>query len=267
MRKAALTIAINIAREAGDMIIRAMPKLTSIRAEAKGAHDYTSEVDKKVEEAIIREIKRSFPNHSILAEESGAWGRSQICWVIDPLDGTHNFLHGFPHFCVSIAQLEGDDPVVGVIYDPIRDEIFAASKGSGTTLNGRRVRVAQKLALDGALLCTGIPFREREHMESHARQTRALMVRAEDVRRTGSAALDLAYVASGRLDGYWEIGLKPWDIAAGALLVREAGGRITDFRGEPGFLKSGNVVAANIKVGDEMLATIKPELSAELARM
>jgi len=257
MRKAALTIAIQIARAAGDIIVRAMPRLTSIRAEAKGTFDYTSEVDKAAEAEIVREIKRSFPGHAILAEESGARGNSPYCWIVDPLDGTHNFLRGFPHFCVSIAQTEHGEPVVGVIYDPIRDEIFAASKGSGATLNDRRIRVSQRLNIDGALLCTGFPFRERQHIVEHLAQTRLMLERAEDIRRTGSAALDLAYIAAGRLDGYWEAGLKPWDMAAGALLVREAGGRCTDFSGQPGFIDSGRIVAANIKVGDDMLASIK----------
>lgn len=257
MRKAALTIAIKAARAAGDIIIRSIPRLTSIKPESKAQYDFTSEVDRAAEAEIVRELKRSFPGHSILAEEGGASGNSPIRWVIDPLDGTHNFLRGLPHYCVSIAQTERGEPVVGVIYDPIRDEIFAASKGSGATLNDRRIRVAQRLDLNGALLCTGFPFRQRQHIDEHLAQTRAMLTRAEDIRRTGSAALDLAWVASGRLDGYWESGLKPWDMAAGVLLVREAGGRCTDFAGGTDFMETGRIVAANIKVGDEMLAEIR----------
>lgn len=257
MRKAALTIAIKAARAAGDIIIRAIPRLASIKAESKAQYDFTSEVDRAAEAEIVRELKRSFPGHSILAEEGGASGQSHIRWVIDPLDGTHNFLRGLPHYCVSIAQTERGEPVVGVVYDPIRDEIFAASKGAGATLNDRRIRVASRLGLDGALLCTGFPFRQRQHIDEHLAQTRAMLTRAEDIRRTGSAALDLAWVASGRLDGYWESGLKPWDMAAGVLLVREAGGRCTDFAGGTDFMETGRIVAANIKVGDDMLAAIR----------
>jgi myo-inositol-1(or 4)-monophosphatase len=152
-----------------------------------------------------------------------------------------------------------------VVYDPIRDELFTASKGAGALLNERRIRVANRIGLPGALLCTGFPFRQRQHLDSHLAMTRALLLAdAEDIRRTGSAALDLAYVAAGRIDAYWEMGLHPWDMAAGWLLVREAGGRCTDFTGGEGFMESGHIVAANLKVGDAVLATIKPHLTATL---
>jgi myo-inositol-1(or 4)-monophosphatase len=268
MRKGALNIAIKAARTAGAVIVRHMNRLDSLTIVEKGRNDFASEVDRLAEAEVVREIKRAFPEHAILAEEGGATAgraRTRFTWVIDPLDGTHNYLRGFPHFSVSIALLENDEPIHGVVYDPVRDELFTASKGSGALLNDRRIRVANRLGLQGALLCTGFPFRQRQHLDSHLAMTRALLVAdAEDIRRTGSAALDLAYVACGRIDAYWEMGLHPWDMAAGQLLVREAGGRCTDFAGGEDFMKSGHIVAANLKVGDAVLATIKPHLTATL---
>lgn len=269
MRQGALNIAIKAARAAGTTILRSLNRLDSVPVVEKQRYDFTSEVDRAAEAEAVREIKRAFPDHAILAEEGGASGhpKSRFTWVIDPLDGTSNYLRGFPHYAVSIAQLDRDEPVLGVVYDPVRDELFVAGKGSGATLNERRIRVAQRLGLEGALLATGLPYRQRQHLTSQLGMIRALLSEAEDIRRTGSAALDLCYVACGRLDGFFEIGLKPWDLAAGALIVREAGGRVTDFRGQAGFMASGNVVAANLKVGDGMLAAIGPELSPELTRM
>ncbi len=266
MRLSAITIAIKAARAAGAIITRSLNRLDGIPVIEKQRFDFASEVDRAAEAEAIREIRRSFSDHAILAEEGGASGKSRFTWVIDPLDGTSNYLRGFPHFCVSIAQMDRDELILGVVYDPIRDELFAASKGSGATLNERRIRVSQRLGLEGALLATGFPFRQRQHLASHLGMVRAVLGEAEDIRRTGSAALDLCYVACGRLDGFWEIGLKPWDLAAGALIVREAGGRCIDFRGEAGFMESGNVVAANLKVSEAMLAAIGPELSPELSR-
>jgi myo-inositol-1(or 4)-monophosphatase len=268
MRQGALNIAIKAARAAGTTIMRSLNRLDSVPVVEKERYDFASEVDRAAEADAIREIRRAFPDHSILAEEGGASGtHSRFTWVIDPLDGTSNYLRGFPHYAVSIAQMDRDEPVLGVVYDPVRDELFVSARGSGATLNERKVRVSQRLGLEGALLATGFPFRQRAHLNAQLGMLRSLLGEAEDVRRTGSAALDLCYVACGRLDGFFEIGLKPWDLAAGVLMVREAGGRVTDFRGEAGFMASGNVVAANLKVGDAMLAAIRPELSPELARM
>lgn len=268
MRKGALNIAVKAARTAGSVIVRHMNRLDSLTIVEKGRNDFASEVDRLAEAEVIREIKRAFPDHAIVAEEGGntpGKGRSRFTWVIDPLDGTHNYLRGFPHFSVSIALLENDEPVHGVVYDPVRDELFTASRGSGALLNERRIRVANRTGLPGALLCTGFPFRQRQHLDAHLAMTRALLVaEAEDIRRTGSAALDLAYVACGRIDAYWEMGLHPWDMAAGQLLVREAGGRCTDFTGGEKFMETGHIVAANLKVGDAVLATIKPHLTATL---
>jgi myo-inositol-1(or 4)-monophosphatase len=267
MRQGALNIAIKAARAAGSAIMRSLNRLDSVPVMEKARYDFATEVDRAAEAEALREIRRAFPDHSILAEESGASGtHSRFTWVIDPLDGTSNYLRGFPHYAVSIAQLDRGEPVLGVVYDPVRDELFVAARGSGATLNERKIRVSQRLGLEGALVATGLPYRQRQHLNAQLGMLRALLGAAEDIRRTGSAALDLCYVACGRLDGFFEIGLKPWDIAAGALMVREAGGRVTDFRGEAGFMQSGNVVAANLKVGDAMLAAIRPELSPELTR-
>jgi myo-inositol-1(or 4)-monophosphatase len=266
MRLSAINIAIKAARAAGTVIMRSLNRLDSIPVVEKQRFDFASEVDRAAEAEAVREIRRSFPDHAILAEEGGASGKSRFTWVIDPLDGTSNYLRGFPHYAVSIAQLDRDELTLGVVYDPVRDELFVASKGSGATLNERRIRVSQRLGLEGALLATGFPFRQRQHLVSHLGMVRAVLGEAEDIRRTGSAALDLCYVACGRLDGFWEIGLKPWDLAAGALIVREAGGRCVDFRGEAGFMASGNVVAGNLKVTEGLLAAIGPELSPELTR-
>jgi myo-inositol-1(or 4)-monophosphatase len=258
MRKGALNIAIKAARTAGQTILRSINRLDSIPVIEKGRFDFASEVDLAAEADIVREIKRAYPEHAILAEESGQSGQSRFTWVIDPLDGTHNYLRGFPHYCVSIALLEQDEPIHGVVYDPLRDELFAASKGSGAVLNDRRLRIGQRQDLNGALLCTGFPFRQPQHKEAHLEMLKSALSVAEDVRRTGSAALDLCYVAANRTDGYWEMGLKPWDMAAGALIVREAGGRCCDFRGDAHYMKTGQIVASNVKLCDAMLEWITP---------
>jgi len=262
----AVNVAVRAARAAGQIILRHMNRLESLAVVEKQQLDFVSEVDRMAEAEIIRELKRAYPRHAILAEESGATGASKNTWVIDPLDGTHNYLRGFPHFSVSIALLEHGDPIIGVVLDPLRNEIFTASKGDGAFVNDRRIRVGKREGLEGALLGTGFPFRQRTHLEAQLGMTRALLQRAEDIRRTGSAALDIAYVAAGRLDGFYEIGLKPWDMAAGCLLVREAGGKHCDFVGRDGMPESGNLLAGNIKVVDAMVKAIAPELTPALSR-
>jgi myo-inositol-1(or 4)-monophosphatase len=259
-------VAVRAARAAGQIILRYMNRLDSLEVIEKQRHDYVSEVDKMAEAEIIRELKRAYPRDAILAEESGQIGKSRNVWVIDPLDGTHNYLRGFPHFCVSIALLEAGEPVIGVVYDPLRDELFTASKGDGAYLNDRRMRVGKRENLGGALLATGFPYRQRRHLDAQIGMTRALLAEAEDIRRTGSAALDLAYVAAGRLDGYFEIGLYTWDMAAGCLLVREAGGRYCDFTGRDGIPENGNLVAGNVHVANAMMKTMAPEVTPVLAR-
>ncbi|MCE5231726.1 MAG: inositol monophosphatase family protein [Mizugakiibacter sp.] len=266
MPRPAVNVAVRAARAAGSVILRYMNRLESLTVVEKQRMDFASEVDRLAEAEIIRELKRAYPGHAILAEESGATGSGKLTWVIDPLDGTHNYLRGLPHFCVSIGMLDRGEPVYGVIYDPLRGELFTASKGDGAFLNDRRLRIGTREGLGGALLATGFPFRQRRHLDAQLGMTRALLQEAEDIRRTGSAALDLAYVAANRLDGYFEIGLKPWDLAAGCLLVREAGGRYCDFAGRDGIPASGNIIAGNIKVVQAMQATIEAQSPPELLK-
>jgi myo-inositol-1(or 4)-monophosphatase len=201
------------------------------------------------EDAIIEVIKDHYPDHAILAEESGASGDHAVQWIIDPLDGTTNYMHGFPVFSVSIAVMENGELQHGVVYDPLRQEIFSASRGQGAQLDGHKIRVSKQLTLNGALIATGFPYRmTEEHMDVYLQMLRSVMIETAGVRRPGSAALDLCYLAAGRVDGFWELGLSKWDVAAGALIIREAGGRISDFRGTDGFLDSGNIVGGTPKV-------------------
>ena len=266
MARPAVTIAIRAARAAGSVILRYMNRLSSVAVIEKHHLDFASEVDRQAELEIKRELRRAYPDHAILGEETGASGKTgaRFTWAIDPLDGTHNYLRGIPHFAVSIALLDRGEPVHGVILDPLRNEIFAASKGDGAFLNDRRLRVGKRESLDGAMLATGFPYRERAHLDAQIGMTHALLQRAEDIRRTGSAALDLAWTALGRLDGYYETGLKLWDMAAGALLVREAGGRYCNMVGTDTLPESGNLVAANHHIAAEILTTIAPHLTAAL---
>jgi myo-inositol-1(or 4)-monophosphatase len=256
-----VTIAIRAARAAGNIITRGLNRLDSLQVEAKnGDKDFVSEIDRQSEEEIIRIIHRSYPDHAVLAEESGARGNSEYEWVIDPLDGTTNFLHGFPQFAVSIAVRHRGKLTAGVIYDPMLQELFTATQGGGAQLNERRIRVSTRQQLHTALLGTGMPFRPDQDLDRYLATLKALMREAAGVRRPGAAALDLAYVAAGRLDGFWEFGLKPWDIAAGALLIQEAGGIISDQDGKAGYLDNGNVVCGNPKIHQQMLKLIQGAL-------
>lgn len=259
-----VNIAVRAARSAGNVIVRNMDRLDRLQVEAKGANDFVSEVDVLAEREIVQTLRRAYPEHGILGEESGSHGKGDYLWVIDPLDGTTNYLHGFPHFAVSIALLHRGVPEVAVIYDPIRQELFTATRGGGATLEGRRIRTGGPRSVDDALIGTGFPFRHPEHQAAYLGMFSDVMGHARDIRRAGSAALDLAYTACGRLDGFWEIGLNQWDIAAGALLVQEAGGVVSDFKGEAGHLNSGNVVAGNLKLHADLLARIRPHLTAAL---
>jgi myo-inositol-1(or 4)-monophosphatase len=256
MPRPAVNVAVKAARAAGNIILRNLNRVEGLNIEEKSRHDYVSEVDKMAEAEIIKELRRAYPDHGFLAEESGQKGRTEKVWIIDPLDGTHNYLRGFPHFCVSIGFRDHGDLVYGVVYDPLRDEMFTASKGDGAFLNDRRIRVTKRENLAGALLATGFPYRQRRHLGPQLDMTRALLGEAEDIRRTGSAALDLAYVAAGRLDGYFETGLYPWDMAAGVLLVREAGGQCSDFAGKAGMPENGNLIAGNHFVAAAMAKVI-----------
>lgn len=244
-----LNIAIRAARRAGELIVRNLNQLERIQVVEKSRHDFVSHVDHAAEEAIVDIIHDHYPDHAIVAEERGSLGEHEYRWIIDPLDGTTNFLHGFPVFSVSIAVARGSELEHAVVYDPMRQEIFAASRGQGATLDGRRIRVSRHSGLGNSLVATGFPFRSDERVvDTYLKMLRAVMIETAGVRRPGSAALDLCYVASARVDGFWELGLSEWDIAAGALIIREAGGRISDFRGTDKYLESGNVVAGNPKV-------------------
>jgi myo-inositol-1(or 4)-monophosphatase len=261
-----VTIAARAARSAGNIILRYMNRIDGLNIVEKQQLDFVSEVDKLAEAEIIKELRRAYPDHSILAEESGAIGKGPLQWVIDPLDGTHNYLRGIPHFSVSIALLDKGVPVHAVVFDPLRDELYTASKGDGAYINDRRMRVSKRENLGGAMIATGFPFRQREHLDAQMDMTRALLGQAEDIRRSGSAALDLAYVAAGRYDGFFEIGLKPWDLAAGVLLVHEAGGRYCDFAGRDGIPASGNIVAGNLNVAKAMVDAIGQQATPALLK-
>jgi len=254
-----LTIAVRAARSAGDYIMRNLNKAHDLQVQEKGQYDFVTEVDRHAEELIIETLLKSFPDHGIIAEESGNQNeQAEFQWIIDPLDGTTNFLHGFPHFAVSIACQQNNRLEHAVIYDPFKQELFCASRGDGATVNNRRMRVSKVRSSAGTLLGTGFPFRNRDKLENWLGMFNEFFKTAADVRRAGAAALDLAYVADGRLDGFWEFGLQPWDIAAGALLIREAGGLIGDFQGNENYLSSGDVVAANPKLFAEMVRKIQP---------
>lgn len=256
-----LNIALNAARQAGELIIRYMEQVDRLKITAKNSNEYFSEVDIKAEQAIINAIHKAYPEHGILAEESGVKeGHEDYTWIIDPLDGTSNYLRSFPFFCVSIALKIKNRIEHAVICDPLRHEYFTASRGRGARLNDRRIRVSKKTQLNASLLGTGVPFRDFNLAQRYLPTYEALMGKCAGVRRTGSAALDLAYVASGRLDGFWEPGLRPWDIAAGSLLICEAGGLISDAQGGDNFLQNGNVVAGTPKVFKALLQTIGPVL-------
>jgi myo-inositol-1(or 4)-monophosphatase len=244
-----LNIAIRAARRAGEIMIRQMNRLDTLEVAEKGRNDFVTRVDQMSEEAIIEVIRDHYPDHAILAEESGSSGEHAVQWIIDPLDGTTNYMHGFPVFSVSIAVRENGELEHGVVYDPLRQEIFCASRGQGAQLDGRKIRVSKQASLKGALIATGFPYRTSEkHMDQYLGMLRSVMIETAGVRRPGSAALDLCYLAAGRVDGFWELDLKIWDVAAGALIIREAGGRVSDFRGTDGFLETGNIVGGTPKV-------------------
>lgn len=258
----ALNIAVSAARKAGRIINIASNDLDRIVVEKKGASDFVSRVDRDAEATIIEMISKAFPDHSILGEESGSIHpsgkktKADYEWMIDPLDGTTNFLHGLPHYSVSIALYHKGKGEVAVIFDPNRNELYTALKGKGAMVDNRRLRVSSRHQLSEVLMGTGFPFPKDNRVDSlpiYLRQMEDLMRHTAGLRRAGSAALDLAYVAAGRLDGFWEMGLSPWDIAAGVLLVREAGGIVTETQGGPDFMRSGNVLAAGGVLHEKIL--------------
>ncbi|WP_171090585.1 inositol monophosphatase family protein [Usitatibacter rugosus] len=252
-----LNTAVKAARKAGAVINRGANDLDRLTIHRKRQNDYVSEVDHAAEAEIIKILKEAYPTHGFLAEESGKdRAKNEYVWCIDPLDGTTNFLHGNPQYCVSIALLHNGVPEQGVVFDPNRNELFTATKGSGAYLNERRIRTSKLENFKDSLIATGFPFREESQFDEYIAQFSAMVRATAGLRRPGAAALDLAWVACGRVDGFWEIGLSPWDMAAGALLVREAGGRIGDLQGEDKFLESGKVVASNPKIFTQLLKTL-----------
>jgi myo-inositol-1(or 4)-monophosphatase len=259
-----LNIAVKAARRAGEVIIRSLNRLESLEVTAKGRNDFVSEVDKAAEREIIGIIRHAHPAHAFLAEESGATGDSETVWIIDPLDGTTNFLHGFPTFAVSIACQVRGRLEHATIYDPMRGELFTASRGQGAHLDNRRIRVSKQRGLEGALVSTGFPFKDNvRYADPYLAMLKVIMGQAAGIRRPGSAALDLAYVAAGRCDGFWELGLSPWDTAAGTLLIQEAGGRIGTLTGGE-YKQGGHLVAGTPRVYTALLAAIEPLVPEEL---
>ena len=267
-----LNIALRAARSASELIFRSIERLDTIKVDEKDAKDYVSEVDRAAEKVIIEALRKAYPTHAIYGEETGLHAGSgegeDYLWIIDPLDGTTNFLRGVPHFAVSIACKYRGRLEHAVVLDPVRQEEFTASRGRGAQLNGRRLRVSSRSSLEGALLGTGFPVRDSqmEYLDNYLGMFRALVGQTAGIRRAGAASLDLAYVAAGRFDAFWESGLSEWDMAAGALLIQEAGGLVSDFTGGHDFLEKGHVVAGNIKCFKAVLTAIQPHLPASVKR-
>ncbi len=259
MLSAYANIAEKAAVAAGRIMLRGIRRLESITVHAKKPNDFVSNIDIACEREILHHLHQAYPDHAVLSEECGLSGaeNSEYRWIVDPLDGTTNFMHDLPHFAASIALTKGDTLLVGVIYDPCKNELFTATRGAGAVLNNRRIRVADRRNLEGALLGTGVPYGEDRDLERYLRVLRSLIRDTAGIRRAGAAALDLAYVAAGRLDGFWEFELKPWDIAAGALIVQEAGGIVGDLDGGHDYMQSGNTLAANPALLKKMLERIR----------
>lgn len=253
-----LNIAVRAARVAGNIIMRGYENRNDLKLEQKGEHDFVTQIDKEAEQAIIQKIQQSYPDHAFIGEESGNTGENaEYTWIIDPIDGTTNFIKGIPHFAISIALLHKGRLDQGLIFDPIRSELFTAGRGSGAQLNGYRIRASNAKDLSNTVLATAFPFRNRDQFTEFNKTFCNIFAQAGDVRRTGCAALDLAYVAAGRFDGYWERGIESWDIAAGELIVREAGGIVTDFKGNNDPLYAGEIVAGNPRILRQLLKHLK----------
>jgi myo-inositol-1(or 4)-monophosphatase len=261
-----LNIAVGAARRAGEVIVRSLDRVGALVVSEKGRNDFVSEVDRAAEQVLIAAIRKSYPSHGILAEESGAAAGDDYTWVIDPLDGTTNFLHGFPQFAVSVACRHRGRAEVGVVLDPLRGELFTAERGGGTQLDGRRLRVSQRPGLEGALVGTGFPYREnRRLLKPYLAMLESVMNATAGVRRPGAASLDLAYVAAGRLDAFFEFGLSPWDTAAGNLLITEAGGRVGTMSGGD-YADGGDLLTGSPKVYAALAELLAPHLTDELRK-
>ena len=256
-----LSIAVKAARRAGNVINRGARDLDLLTVTSKGPKDFVSEVDREAERQIVETLLAAYPDHAILAEEGTAKGANadaENVWIIDPLDGTTNFLHGFPQYCVSIALAHRGQITQGVIYDPCRNDLFTATRGRGAFLNDRRIRVSRRTHLRDCLIGTGFPFRDGSYLDIYLKMMKTMIESTAGLRRPGAAALDLAYVGAGFYDGFWEVGLNPWDVAAGSLLVQEAGGLIGDLSGEGDFLHGGQVIAASPKIFAQMVTALAP---------
>jgi myo-inositol-1(or 4)-monophosphatase len=256
-----LTTAVKAARRAGSVINRGARDLDLLTVTTKGPKDFVSEVDRAAEAAIVETLHATYPNHAILAEEGtakGANAAAEHVWIIDPLDGTTNFLHGFPQYCVSIALQHKGQITQAVVYDPVHNDLFTATRGRGAFLNDRRMRVSRRQHLKECLIGTGFPYRQGEHLDAYVRMMHTMMVEAAGIRRPGAAALDLAYVAAGYYDGFWEVGLNPWDVAAGSLLIVEAGGLVGDLGGDAEYLYGGQIIAANPRIFAQMVKLLSP---------
>ena len=258
---AMLNVAVMAARSGGNSLIRNMNKLDRMVVERKGHNDFVSEADRAAEAAVIETIHRHYPDHANQAEESGVSGESDYVWIIDPLDGTTNYLHRFPVFCVSIALQHKGRVEHGVVYDPLRQELFTATRGQGAQLDGRKIRVSGLTDLEMALIGTGFPYRSsNEEFESYMNMLVNAMKHTSGIRRPGAAALDLAYVAAGRLDAFWETGLMPWDLAAGALIIREAGGMVSALDGAENFIETGHILCGTPRVYRELAKLFAPDI-------
>ena len=259
-----VNIALRAARKVGENIVRASDELDKIEIKNKGANDFVTDVDVNAEQELIYHLQKAYPDHAIQGEEGGLIGdeNAEYRWVIDPLDGTTNFVRGIPHYAISMACLHKGKVEHALVLDPVRREEFTASRGRGAQLNGRRIRVSKLTSLDGALLGTGIPFKDHcdDRLAAYSKSIETLAGQCAGIRRAGAASLDLAYVAAGRLDAFWEIGLAPWDMAAGALLVKEAGGLVADINGSDNYMDSGNIVCGNPKCFKSVLQGTKPLL-------
>jgi len=256
-----LTTAVKAARKAGNIINRGARDIDLLKISAKGPKDFVSEVDHAAEAAIVQTLLGAYPDHAILAEEGTAKGANadaENVWIIDPLDGTTNFLHGFPQYCVSIALAHRGQVTQAVIYDPCRNDLFTATRGRGAFLNDHRIRVSRRAHLRDCLIGTGFPFRDGSYLDTYLRMMKTMIENTAGLRRPGAAALDIAYVAAGFYDGFWEVGLNPWDVAAASLLVQESGGLIGDLAGEGNFLHGGQVIAANPKIFAQMVTALAP---------
>jgi len=256
-----LSIAVKAARRAGNIINRGAREIDLLTVTTKGPKDFVSEVDRQAESTIVETLLDAYPDHAILAEEGTAKGANadaENVWIIDPLDGTTNFLHGFPQYCVSIALAHRGQVTQGVIYDPVRNDLFTATRGRGAFLNERRIRVSRRQHLRDCLVGTGFPFRDGSYLDTYLQMMKTMIEHTAGLRRPGAAALDLAYVAAGFYDGFWEVGLNPWDVAAGSLLVQESGGLIGDLAGESEFLHAGQVIAGNPKIFAQIVTALAP---------